>query len=159
MQDKPQADCTRVGAETNDLLTEGGIGSTVITSSTKEGGKALAQTLSRLQTCNNADKSLQQAYRQIQQIAARVGLNQSVIKTASSYYKLVYEQKGARGRGLAAVAAAVVFKACCATGNARTFRVHAASALPYLRSSMLILYLYGTCTRSYVCLAQICCNI
>ena len=149
MQDKPQADCTRVGAETNDLLTEGGIGSTVITSSTKEGGKALAQNLSKLQTRNSADKSLQQAYRQIQQIAERLGLNHSVITTASSYYKLVHEQKGARGRGLAAVAAAVVLKACCAIGNARTFRVHAASALPCLKGqSMLIFYLYGTCIRS-----------
>ena len=147
MQEKPQADRTRVGAETNDLLTEGGIGSTVITSSTKEGGKALAQNLSRLQTRNNADKSLQQVYRQIQQIAERIGLNHSVITTASSYYKLVYEQKGARGRGLAAVAAAVVFEACRATGNARTFKVHATSTLPCCRDQpLLILYLCHTCT-------------
>ena len=48
LQEKPQADRTRVGAETNDLLTEGGIGSTVITFSNKEGGKALAQKLSKL---------------------------------------------------------------------------------------------------------------
>ena len=78
-------------------------------------------------------------------------MNHSVITTASSYYKLVYEQKSARGKGLAAVASAIVFKACCATGNARTFRVHAASALPYLQDHfMLILYLYGICTRTWV---------
>ena len=139
MQDKPQADRTRVGAETNDLLTEGGIGSTVITASPKEGGKGVAQSLSRLQTRSNADKSLQQVYKQIHQIAERIGLNQSVITTASSYYKLVYEQKGARGRGLAAVAAAVVFEACRATGNARTFRVHAASALPCFREQPVLI--------------------
>ena len=36
---------------------------------------------------------------------------------------MVYEQKGARGRGLAAVSAAVLFCACRQEGLPRTFKV------------------------------------
>ena len=124
-QDKPQADRTRVGGATDDLLTEGGIGATVITASAKEGGNTAARNLSRLQTRNNADKTLQQAYSQINRIGDKLGLTKTITGTAQHYYKLVYEKKGARGRGLAAVAAAVLYCACRQEGLARTFKVPA----------------------------------
>ncbi|KAL0033387.1 hypothetical protein WJX77_007185 [Trebouxia sp. C0004] len=120
--DKPQADRTRVGGATDDLLSEGGIGATVITASTKEGGNTAARNLSRLQTRNNTDKTLQQAYSQINRISDKLGLTKTITDTAQHYYKLVYEQKGARGRGLAAVAAAVLFCACRQEGLPRTFK-------------------------------------
>jgi len=122
-QDKPQADRTRVGGATDDLLSEGGIGATVITASAKEGGNTAARNLTRLQTRNNTDKSLQQAYSQISRIAEKLGLTLTITKTAHQYYKMVYEQKGARGRGLAAVSAAVLFCACRQEGLPRTFKV------------------------------------
>ena len=124
LQDKPQADRTRVGGATDDLLSEGGIGATVITASTKEGGNTAARNLSRLQTRNNTDKTLQQAYSQINRISDKLGLTKTITDTAQHYYKLVYESKGARGRGLAAVAAAVLFCACRQEGLPRTFKVH-----------------------------------
>ena len=126
LQDKPQADRTRVGGATDDLLSEGGIGATVITASTKEGGNTAARNLSRLQTRNNTDKTLQQAYSQINRISDKLGLTKTITDTAQHYYKLVYESKGARGRGLAAVAAAVLFCACRQEGLPRTFKVHPA---------------------------------
>ncbi len=125
LQDKPQADRTRVGGATDDLLSEGGIGATVITASTKEGSNTAARNLSRLQTRNNTDKTLQQAYSQINRISDKLGLTKTVTDTAQHYYKLVYEQKCARGRGLAAVAAAVLLCACRQEGVPRTVMVHA----------------------------------
>ncbi len=124
LQDKPQADRTRVGGATDDLLSEGGIGATIITASTKEGGKTAARNLSRLQTRNNTDRTLQQAYSQINRISDKLGLNKTITDTAQHYYKLVHEQKCARGRGLAAVAAAVLLRACRQEGVPRTVMVH-----------------------------------
>ena len=124
LQDKPQADRIRVGGATDDLLSEGGIGATVITASTQEGGNTAARNLRRLQTRNNTDKTLQQAYSQINRISDKLGLTKTITDTAQHYCKLVYEQKGARGRGLAAVAAAVLFCACQQEGVPRTFTVH-----------------------------------
>ena len=123
IQDKPQADRTRVGGATDALLSEGGIGATVITASTKEGGNNAARNLTRLQTRNNTDKALQQGYSEINKNANRLKLNQSIQDTAHHYYKLVYEQRGARGRGIAAVSAAVLFCACRQEGMPRTFKV------------------------------------
>ncbi|KAL3152054.1 hypothetical protein ABBQ32_001165 [Trebouxia sp. C0010 RCD-2024] len=120
--DKPQADRTRVGGATDTLLSEGGIGSTVITASTKDGGNTAARNLTRLQTRNNTDKALQQGYSEISKNANRLKLNQSIQDTAHHYYKLVYEQRGARGRGIAAVSAAVLFCACRQEGMPRTFK-------------------------------------
>ena len=123
-QDKPQADRTRVGGATDTLLSEGGIGATVITASTKDGGNTAARNLTRLQTRNNTDKALQQGYSEISKNANRLKLNQSIQDTAHHYYKLVYEQRGARGRGIAAVSAAVLFCACRQEGMPRTFKVN-----------------------------------
>ena len=125
LQDKPQADRTRVGGATDDLLSEGGIGATIITASTKEGGNTAARNLSRLQMLNNTERTLQQAYSQINTISDKLGLNRTILDTAQHYYKLVYEKKSARGRGLAAVAAAVLLCACQQEGVPRTVMVHA----------------------------------
>ncbi len=125
LQDKPQADRTRVGRATDDLLSEGGIGATIITASTKEGSNTAACNLSRLQTRNNTDRTLQQAYSQINRISDKLGLTKTITDTAQHYYKLVYEQKCSRGQGLAAVAAAVLLRACRQEGVPRTVMVHA----------------------------------
>ena len=124
LQDKPQADRTRVGGSTDDLLSQGGIGATIITASTKEGGNTAARNLSRLQARNNTDRTLQQAHSQINRISDKLGLTKTITNTAQHYFKLVYEQKCARGRGLAAVAAAVLFCACRQEGVPRTAMVH-----------------------------------
>lgn len=112
-----------MGGATDTLLSEGGIGATVITASTKDGGNTAARNLTRLQTRNNTDKALQQGYSEISKNANRLKLNQSIQDTAHHYYKLVYEQRGARGRGIAAVSAAVLFCACRQEGMPRTFKV------------------------------------
>ena len=124
LQDKPQADRTRVGGSTDDLLSQGGIGATIITASTKEGSNTAARNLSRLQARNNTDRTLQQAHSQINRISDKLGLTNTITNTAQHYFKLVYEQKCARGRGLAAVAAAVLFCACRQEGVPRTAMVH-----------------------------------
>ena len=96
----------------------------MIIASTKEGGKTAAQTMTRMQDRNSSDKALQQVYKQIVRIAEALHLNGAIVGTAKEFYKEVYEAKGARGRGLAAVAAAVVFEACRNEGLPRTFKVH-----------------------------------
>ena len=112
-----------MGGSVDALLSEGGIGATVIAASAKEGGNTAARNLARLQTRNNLDRALQQAYAEISKIANRLRLNQTIQDTAHHYYKLVYEKKGARGRGIAAVAAAVLFCACRQEDVPRTFKV------------------------------------
>lgn len=123
-QDKESADPTRVGGPINPLLKDGGL-STMITGG-KGVDKGLTSSLQRMQARTDSgggDRSLVVAFREIARLCSDMSLQDVVRHQANEYYKEAHEKsRSVRGRGQAAVHAAVVFMACRQQNIARTFK-------------------------------------
>jgi len=106
-------DPTRVGGPTNHLLSDGGL-SLVIGDATKgTGNAALTQAIRRAQDRGgNPDRGLLVAFGHIGRLCTALGLVKSIQDRACEVFKKFSESKSIRGRGLAAVCAAVVYIAC-----------------------------------------------
>jgi len=113
VQDKESVDPTRVGGPTNHLLSDGGL-SLVIGDATKgTGNAALTQAIRRAQDRGgNPDRGLLVAFGHIGRLCTALGLVKSIQDRACEVFKKFSESKSIRGRGLAAVCAAVVYIAC-----------------------------------------------
>ena len=112
-QDKESVDPTRVGGPTNHLLSDGGL-SLVIGDATKgTGNAALTQAIRRAQDRGgNPDRGLLVAFGHIGRLCTALGLVKSIQDRACEVFRDYFESKSIRGRGLAAVCAAVVYIAC-----------------------------------------------
>ncbi|KAK9837177.1 hypothetical protein WJX81_008700 [Elliptochloris bilobata] len=122
-KDKETVDPTRVGGPSNHLLTDGGL-SLVIGDATKgTGNAALTQAIRRAQERGgNPDRGLLVAFGHIGRLCTALGLVKAIQDRACEVFKQISESKSIRGRGLAAVCAAVVYIACRQESNPRTFK-------------------------------------
>ncbi|KAK9830270.1 hypothetical protein WJX72_010697 [[Myrmecia] bisecta] len=122
-KDKESADPTRVGGPTNDLLTDGGIGSTTIGAVTKGDGGSLAKDLQRMHARgSNPDKALLASFGIIARMCENLHLVRSIKDRACELFTKIASVKSIRARGSQAVCAALVYIACRQEGNPRTFK-------------------------------------
>jgi transcription initiation factor TFIIIB Brf1 subunit/transcription initiation factor TFIIB len=113
LQDGDTTDPSRVGGPTNHLLSDGGL-STVIGAPSKG---VLNATLTRnLQRAHaqgsNPDQSLLKAFRHISKLCDALGMNKSCKDKANELFRDVWGKRGIKGKGTAAVCAAVTYIAC-----------------------------------------------
>lgn len=71
---------------------------------------------------SSANRTLRSAFRDINEMADRVGLTATITEAASAYFKQVHEQKRLRNRPRLAIASACLYIACRLQGVPRTFK-------------------------------------
>ena len=122
---KPGADPNRVGGPVNPLLADG------LSTSIADGGGAHSAALKRAhaRAGGGEERALVDGFRRVARLADDLGLVRAVKDRACELYKHVVDsQKGLRGRGAAAISAAVVYIACRQEGAPRTFKEIVAAA-------------------------------
>jgi transcription initiation factor TFIIB len=112
VQDGDTADPSRVGGPTNHLLSNGL--STVIGAPTKGANNAtMTRNLQRAHAQgSNPDQALLRAFGHISKLCDALGLNRACKDRANELFKNTWEKRGIRGKGVAAVCAAVTLIAC-----------------------------------------------
>lgn len=122
--EKSNKDPSRVGAAENPLL-EGGDLSTMIATSpgteqtVDEFGKPMYRNR---RTMNSADRTLLNAFREINQMADRLNLPKMVADRANTLFKQVFDTKSLKGRSNDAVCSACMYIACRQEGVPRTLK-------------------------------------
>lgn len=111
MQDKPGTDMNRVGGPVNHLLSDGGIGSTVIGKASKGDAGGLVQTLQRIGNTGGADRAMVAASGVIAKLCDRLGLPKSIKDYASELFKRAMDQGLVKGRSHSANCAAAIMLA------------------------------------------------
>ena len=122
---KPGVDMNRVGGPVNPLLADG------LSTSIADGPGAHSAILKRAhaRAAGGEERTLVDGFRRVSRLADDLGLVASVKDRACSLYKDVVDSaKGVRGRGAAAIAAAVIYIACRQEGAPRTFKEIVAAA-------------------------------
>lgn len=122
--DNCSPDPSRVGSASDDLLGGHHVDSTVI-SQWDGGGSGAARELSRVHrraTNQKAEKQLFHAFREIQAMCERVGLQKITSDSAKQLYKKVEDGKLLRGRAPEAIMAACIYIGCREHGVTRTFK-------------------------------------
>lgn len=71
---------------------------------------------------SSTNRALMLAYRDINEIADRVGLPKTITDEAASFYKRIHEQKRLKSRPRVAVASACIYVACRLQSAARSFK-------------------------------------
>ena len=112
VQDGDTADPSRVGGPTNHLLSNGL--STVIGAPTKGANNAtMTRNLQRAHAQgSNPDQALLRTFGHISKLCDALGLNRACKDRANELFKNTWEKRGIRGKGVAAVCAAVTLIAC-----------------------------------------------
>lgn len=107
-------DPSRVGAAENPLLDND--------LSTSIGRSTTGTEYHNRNNTNSTNRTLMAAYRDINEIADRVGLPRTITDEASLYFKRVFEQRKLRNRPRGAIVSACIYIACRTQGAARSFR-------------------------------------
>lgn len=108
------SDPSRVGAAENPLLDND--------LSTTIGRSTTGVEYHNRNGMSSTNRALMLAYRDINEIAARVGLPTTIVEQSSSYYKQIHEQKRLKSRPRVAVASACIYVACRLDRAARSFK-------------------------------------
>lgn len=122
---KTSVDPNRVGGPVNPLLADG------LSTSIADGPGAHSAALKRAhaRAAGGEERALVDGFRRVSRLADDLGLVAAVKDRACALYKNVVDSaKGIRGRGAAAIAAAVVYIACRQEGAPRTFKEIVAAA-------------------------------
>lgn len=121
--DNRRPDPSRVGSASDDLLGAMHVDSTVI--SQWDAGSGSAKELGRVHgraTNQKGEKQLFHAFREIQAMCERIGLQKVTIDSAKQLYKKVEDGKLLRGRAPEAIMAACIYIGCRENGVTRTFK-------------------------------------
>ena len=117
--DKTGADPSRTVGATNNMLSGGGLSTTI----GRNPDGSYNQTLSRLHNREgNPDKVLMAAFSQIGDMADRMAMNQTVKSGACDLYRLVTSSHSTQGKSSVAMFAACLYIACRQEGQTRTFK-------------------------------------
>lgn len=108
------SDPSRVGAAENPLLDND--------LSTSIGRSTTGIEYNNRNSMSSTNRTLLAAFRDINEIADRVGLPKTITDEASSLFKRVHEQKRLRNRPRLAIASACIYIACRIQGAARSFK-------------------------------------
>jgi len=126
-------DRCRVGAAENAFLAGTDL-STMVGSDRASGSGLDLQGYSRYQnrsSMSGSDRSLLNAFREIQTMANRINLPKTIIDRANQLFKQVHDQKSLKGRSNDAIASACLYIACRQEGVPRTFKeICAISKIP-----------------------------
>ncbi|KAL3871840.1 hypothetical protein ACJMK2_039812 [Sinanodonta woodiana] len=120
--EKDTKDPSRVGAAENPLLDGSDLSTMIETGpnlATDEFGKPVYRNR---RTMNSADRSLLNAFREINQMGDRLNLPKMIADRASTLFKQVQESKSLKGRSNDAVCAACMYIACRQEGVPRTLK-------------------------------------
>lgn len=119
--DTTRDDPNRVGGPTNELLSDGGMGTIISKSVT--GGDFTGMNLSRWQNrTSNPDRNLLSAFRTISEMAERLNLVVAIKDRACEIYKEIQDSQSIRGRSQAAICGACLYIACRQEEKARSFK-------------------------------------
>jgi transcription initiation factor TFIIB len=117
--DKAGGDPSRTVGATNNMLSGGGLGTTI----GRNPDGSYNQTLARLHNREgNPDKVLMAAFSQIGDMADRMAMNQTVKSGACELYKVVTSSHSTQGKSSVAMFAACLYIACRQEGQTRTFK-------------------------------------
>jgi len=118
-------DRSRVGASENSLL-DGNDLSTMVGRDRTSGSAADFHAFSKYQNTRNgisgSDRSLLNAFREINAMADRIKLPGQLVDRARTLFKQIHDQKSLKGRSNDAIASACLFIACRQEGVPRTFK-------------------------------------
>ncbi|KAG9510921.1 Transcription initiation factor IIB, partial [Fragariocoptes setiger] len=119
--ERGNTDPSRVGAAENPLMGGNDL-STMIGRPTGSAGldEVGNPRYSNRRTMSSSDRTLQTAYRDISNMADRLGMPRMLVDRASETFKKVHESKALRGRSNQAIAAASLYIACRQEGVPRT---------------------------------------
>jgi len=120
--DNQGADPNRVGGASNPLLQDGGLSTSI---SKGDGSSSSASNLSRTHnkvSLGANEKSLTNSFKEIQRMAERINLPQSIIDRANELFKHMDDFKSTRGRNADGVIAASLYIACRLEDVPRTFK-------------------------------------
>ncbi|RKO83111.1 cyclin-like protein, partial [Blyttiomyces helicus] len=117
-------DPSRVGAAADPLLGSANqLDSTMI--SQRDGNTGLSRDLSRVHgkaTNEKAEKTLRNAFKEIQAMCERIGLAKITVDSAKQMYKRVDDEKTVKGKNVESVMAACIYIACRQQNSTRTFK-------------------------------------
>ncbi|XP_033208783.1 transcription initiation factor IIB-like [Belonocnema kinseyi] len=121
--DKAGVDPSRVGGPENPLLNDSDL-STMIgpgTGAASFDAFGVSKYLNR-RTMSSSDRTLINAFREINGMADRINLPKMIVDTANKLFKEVHDGKNLRGRSNDAIASACLYIACRQEGVPRTFK-------------------------------------
>lgn len=131
--DSNSNDRCRVGGAENPLL-DGTDLSTMVGTDRASGSGLDLQGYARYQnrsSITGSDRSLLNAFREIQTMASRINLPKTIIDRANMLFKQVHDQKSLKGRSNDAISSACLYIACRQEGVPRTFKeICAISKIP-----------------------------
>lgn len=107
------ADPSRVGAAENPLL-DNDLSTTI--------GRSTGTEYHNRNSMSSSNRTLLSAYRDINEIADRVGLPRTITDEASAHFKRVHEQKRLKNRPRATIASACIYIACKNQSAPRSFK-------------------------------------
>jgi len=117
--DKAGGDPSRTVGATNNMLSGGGLSTTI----GRNPDGTYNQTLTRLHNREgNPDKVLMAAFSQIGDMADRMAMNQTIKNGACELYKVVTSSHSTQGKSSVAMFAACLYIACRQEGKTRTFK-------------------------------------
>lgn len=117
--DKAGGDPSRTVGATNNMLSGGGLSTTI----GRNPDGTFNQTLTRLHNREgNPDKVLMAAFSQIGDMADRMAMNQTIKSGACELYKVVTSSHSTQGKSSVAMFAACLYIACRQEGKTRTFK-------------------------------------
>lgn len=117
--DKAGGDPSRTVGATNNMLSGGGLSTTI----GRNPDGTYNQTLTRLHNREgNPDKVLMAAFSQIGDMADRMAMNQTIKNRACELYKVVTSSHSTQGKSSVAMFAACLYIACRQEGKTRTFK-------------------------------------
>lgn len=117
--DKAGGDPSRTVGATNNMLSGGGLSTTI----GRNPDGTYNQTLTRLHNREgNPDKVLMAAFSQIGDMADRMAMNQTIKSGACELYKVVTSSHSTQGKSSVAMFAACLYIACRQEGKTRTFK-------------------------------------
>lgn len=126
-------DRSRVGGGENPFLSGQDL-STMVGTDRASGSGLDVQSYARYQNrsgISGSDRSLLNAIREIQTMAARINLPKTITDRANQLFKQVHNQRSLRGRSNDAIASACLYIACRQEGVPRTFKeICAISKIP-----------------------------
>lgn len=107
------SDPSRVGASENPLL-ENDLSTTI--------GRSTGTEYHNRGAMSNTNRTLVNAFRDIREIAERIGLPKTITDEAAGLFKQVHDQRRLKNRGRAAIVAACICMACRRQQAARSFK-------------------------------------
>ena len=102
----------RVGGPVNNLLSNGGIGSTVIGKATKGDAGGLVQTLQRVGNTGGPDRAIIAAQGTINRLADNLGLTRNIKDCATELFKRALDAGLVKGRSHSAFCLGAIMHSC-----------------------------------------------